>query len=214
MTALDADAQRARRGIIRSAIWTTPVFIVSAAAAVFLLSGSIGGSASLWVAFALTALLALLSGVLSLSAWRDLFAEPQDTEGYIDRKWTKSDLFVFRAHYVMVGKRVFRVRKDIYHDMPDIGDRVYLNHFPHTNALVRWRHVDTPPPREAISARDPIAVSHNPPHANPPESPSSASPPSFQPPTPREHVQPPSFRSDPRSTDADSPDTEGDQHTP
>ncbi len=187
MTALDADTQRARRGIIRSAVWLTPVFIVSTAAAVFLLSDSIGGSASLWVAFALTALLALLSGVSALGAWRDLFADPQDTEGYIDRKWTKSELFIFRGHYIMVGKRVFRVRKDAFRDMPDIGDRIYLNHYPHTNALVRWQHLDTPPARESITARDPIATPPAPPRADPPASPPLTPPTSYHPPTP--HIQ-------------------------
>ena len=69
----------------------------------------------------------------------------------------------------MVGKRVFRVRKDIYHNMPDIGDRIYLNHFPHTNALVRWQHLDTPPPRETTisTSNSHRNVSHNPPHTEP-----------------------------------------------
>jgi len=214
MTAFDADAKRAKRGIVRSAIWLTPVFIVSTAAAVFLLSDSVGGSASLWVAFALTALLALLSGVSALGAWRDLFAEPRDTEGVILRKWTKSELFVFRGHYIMVGKRVLRVRKDTYRDMPDAGDRIYLNHYPHTNALVRWQHIDTPPPREATAPATPLAAPHDPPHTDPAASLPSVTPPSLQQPTPRRPVQPPSFSARPDPTNPDPPDADGDHRAP
>ena len=60
------------------------------------------------------------------------------------RKWRKSDfLLFFRAHYVLVDtigqKRVFRVRPDIYQEMPEPGGWVWLEHYPHTNALVAWR---------------------------------------------------------------------------
>jgi hypothetical protein len=210
MTARDADETRARRGIIRSAIWLTPVFIASTAAAVFLLSDFVGGSASLWVAFGLTALLALLSGVSTLGAWRDLFAEPQDTEGPINRKWTKSELFIFRGHYVMVGKRVFRVHKAVYRDMPEIGDRIYLNHYPHTNALVRWQPLDNPPARQAATTARPSA----PPRVPARTDLSDLRPPATRPSAPGPRVEPPSFGTRPDATQSDAPDTDGDHHAP
>ncbi len=210
MTARSADEQRARRGIIRSAIWLTPVFIATTATAVFLLSDFVGGSASLWVAFGLTALLALLSGVSTLGAWRDLFAEPQDTEGPIKRKWTKSEIFIFRGHYVMVGKRVFRVRKAVYRDMPEIGDRIYLNHYPHTNALVRWQPLDTPSARDSTTTATPIA----PPRVPVRTDRAGSRPPAAPPPRPASPVEPPRFGTRPDATPPDAPDTDGDHHAP
>jgi len=188
----DPEARRAKRGIVRSVAWLTPAFIASTASAVLLLANNATGGASLWVLFALTALFALLFGVPALAAWRDLFADPRDSEGYIDRKWTKSDLFVFRGHYVKVDKRIFRIRKSVYHDMPGVGDRVYLHHYPHTNALVRWQHIDTPALPDAPPAPDVT------PHM----------PPSFNPTPPPERVEPPAFggRRDPTIPDHRDPD--------
>ncbi len=134
------DAERARRAILRSmAIWT-PAFGLLTAGAVYMMVDALGGNGGSWFGFSLFALIGLLSGFSALAAFRDWFTEPIDTTGQVARKWRKFDLLIFfRAHYVLVSRRVFRVPRLMYEEMPESGGWVYLNHYPHTNAVVSWR---------------------------------------------------------------------------
>ena len=138
------DLGRARQGVWRGiAVWT-PVFGVCTGLAVLLMVSALGGENGAWFGFSLLALIGLLSGYSALSAWRDQFSEPMESTGQVVRKWRKSDLlFFFRAHYVLIDtigqKRVLRVRPDIYLEMPEPGGWVWIEHYPHTNALVAWR---------------------------------------------------------------------------
>lgn len=138
------DPGRARGSVWRGvAIWT-PVFGVCTALTLLLLFNALDGNGGAWFGFSLLALIGLLSGYSALSAWRDLFTEPMESTGQIVRKWRKADfLFFFRAHYVLIDtigqKRVLRIRPDIYQEMPETGGWVWIEHYPHTNALVAWR---------------------------------------------------------------------------
>ena len=134
------DLARARKQLIRGAAIWTPIFAGLAALAVALLVSALTGSGGAWFGFSLAALIALLSGSLALIHWRDLFEQPIETTGQIQRKWRKSDfLFFFPGHYVRVGKRVFRVRQEIYLEMPEPGGWIHARHYPHSNALVSWQ---------------------------------------------------------------------------
>ncbi len=134
------DSDRARRSILRSmAIWT-PVFALLTAGAVYMMVDALGGNGGAWFGFSLCALIGLLSGFSALSAFRDWFTEPIETAGQVARKWRKFDLLIFfRAHYVLVARRVFRVPRLMFEEMPEPGGWVYLRHYPHTNAVVAWR---------------------------------------------------------------------------
>lgn len=136
------DLARARKQVIRGAVIWTPVFAALAALAVALLVSALTGSSGAWFGFSLSALIALLSGSLALIHLRDLFEQPIETTGQIQRKWRKSDfLFFFPGHYVRIGKRVFRVRRDIYLEMPEPGGWIHVRHYPHSNALVAWHPI-------------------------------------------------------------------------
>jgi hypothetical protein len=128
----------ARRSVIRSATVWTPVFVLAAALSVWLAIVALRDSPSAWISFAITALIALLSGVSAFGALRDLYAEPMETTGPIDRKWRKSDILLFRGHYLLIQRRVFRIPREIYDAMPDAGGEVRVEHYPHTNALISW----------------------------------------------------------------------------
>ena len=136
------DPERARRGILRSmAIWT-PAFGLLTVGAVYMLTDALGGQGGAWFGFSLFALIGLLSGFSALSAFRDWFSEPIETTGQVARKWRKFDLLIFfRAHYVLVARRVFRVPRLMFEEMPESGGWVYLHHYPHTNAVISWRPV-------------------------------------------------------------------------
>ena len=134
------DDRRARRGILRSMVIWTPAFGLLTAGAVYMLVEALGGNGGSWFGFSLFALIGLLSGFSALSAFRDWFSEPVDTTGQVARKWRKFDLLIFfRAHYVLVARRVYRVPQLMFGEMPEPGGWVYLNHYPHTNAVVSWR---------------------------------------------------------------------------
>ncbi|MDE2966237.1 MAG: hypothetical protein OXS30_01945 [Chloroflexota bacterium] len=134
------DHDRARRGILRSMLIWTPAFALLTVGAVYMMVDALGGNGGAWFGFSLFALIGLLSGFSALSAFRDWFSEPMETTGQVARKWRKFDLLIFfRAHYVLVARRVFRVPRLMYDEMPETGGWVYLNHYPHTNALISWR---------------------------------------------------------------------------
>lgn len=134
------DEERARRAILRSMLIWTPAFGLLTVGAVYMMVEALGGNGGSWFGFSLFALIGLLSGFSALSAFRDWFSEPIETTGQVARKWRKFDLLIFfRAHYVLVARRVFRVPRLVFDEMPEPGGWIYLNHYPHTNALVAWR---------------------------------------------------------------------------
>lgn len=145
------DDRRARRALLRSmAIWT-PAFGLLTVGAVYMMVEALDGNGGSWFGFSLFALIGVLSGFSALSAFRDWFSEPMETTGRVARKWRKFDLLIFfRAHYVLVSRRVFRVPRLVFEEMPESGGWVYLVHYPHTNALVAWRPLgeDERPPDE------------------------------------------------------------------
>ncbi len=134
------DQERAKRGIVRSMLIWTPAFGLLTVGAVYMMVDALGGNGGAWFGFSLFALIGLLSGFSALSAFRDWFSDPIETTGQVARKWRKFDLLIFfRAHYVLVARRVYRVPRLMFDEMPEPGGWVYLNHYPHTNALVSWR---------------------------------------------------------------------------
>ena len=134
------DQERAKRGILRSMVIWTPAFGLLTVGAVYMMVDALGGNGGAWFGFSLFALIGLLAGFSALSAFRDWFSEPIETTGQVARKWRKFDLLIFfRAHYVLVARRVFRVPRLMFDEMPEPGGWVYLNHYPHTNAVVSWR---------------------------------------------------------------------------
>lgn len=145
-----------RRAVIRGVVLWMPVFVLFTAIAVLDLIRGLEGSGGAWVVFAIAALIALLSGYSTLTALRDLFATPIETQGRIARKWSRTDMLVARGRYVLVRKRVFRVPALTYANMPDEGAWLSLLHYPHTNALIHWREIDPPP--EAVPAPVPTAT--------------------------------------------------------
>lgn len=134
----------ARRKVVRSAAVWTPIFVASTALSIAFAVLALD-SPGAWVSFAIAALIGLLSGVSALGALRDLYAEPIETQGPIERKWRKSDILVFRGHYILCQKRVFRLPREDYEEMPEAGAGIIIRHYPHTNALVAWSKMPEPP---------------------------------------------------------------------
>ena len=140
------DIQTARRSVVRGVVIWTPVFLGLAATTTFFLLRALDGDSGFWVSVVLTGILSLLTGVPAIQSWRDLYADPMETRGTVSRKWSKREMILTHGHYLQVNRRIFRIPKLTYLTMPDEGGVVSVHHYPHTNALVLWEHVETPTP--------------------------------------------------------------------
>lgn len=131
--------------MIRTAVVTTPPFILFAALTTFYLIRAAEGNNGDWIVTALMALIALLLATTAVESLRDLFVDPLETNGSIKRKWRKSDFLLLRQHYVQVGDAVFRVRKDQFQALPGADQLIGVCHFPHTHTMVDWWPLAAPP---------------------------------------------------------------------
>ena len=188
MTMIPSDDQlrRARRMIMRSAALWLPIFGLFGAGAVFFFVRAVTEDSGAWVGFAILGLIALLTLPLLVASLQDLRADPVETEGAVARKWRKSDFFLLRSHYLMVGKRVFRVEKAVWLESPDVPGRVHLLHYPHTNTLIDWRPVEEADP-ESDEATTPAARDWEPTQTAPAPTTQAGAPPVAR------AVEPPSF---------------------
>lgn len=125
----------ARASLVRSALLYTPLFLALLTALGFVvreLAMDPGGGAV--AAVVIVALLALLTGYQSAQTLRDLVAKPVETEGVVQRKWRRSDLFVMQSHYLLVDRHVFRVEPTDFIEL-EVDDTVSIIHYPHTDTV-------------------------------------------------------------------------------
>ncbi len=122
--------------VLRSALLFTPILIVSLIILTYLIIDAVndGLSAGRTFALSLAGFVALLLGYQSLTSIRDLFSRPVDTTGVVERRWSRSDLFIFQNVYIFVERRVFRLEPEQALEI-DVGDTVRVTHFPHTGTV-------------------------------------------------------------------------------
>ncbi len=125
-----------RSVIVRSAIFYTPLAIVSGAlflvAAYNLLTGGLA-------ALIPTIFLGILGFATIFEAQanlRDLRSEPTVTRGPVMRSWNKGRfLIIGRVHYLLVEQRVFEVNPISAAEVEE-GRYVEITHWPHSNTLI------------------------------------------------------------------------------
>lgn len=145
MDDVSGSERRARRGLIRTATVTTPLFILFAALTTLYLVRAAEGNNGDWIVTALMALIALLLATSAMESLRDLFVDPVETSGAVKKKWRKSDFLLLRQYYVQVGDEIFRVRKDQFQALPGTDQLIGVCHFPHTRTMVDWWPLAVPP---------------------------------------------------------------------
>lgn len=135
----------ARAGVLRTAVFYTPLFIACVIAALLMIVG-------VWnlgiVLLLIVLLLAVLFGYQSIQALRDMRAEMRTTRGPVSRIWSKMDLLVTRSYYIRVGRNIFRVPFPAYFDLREEVKRlksagleeeylieVAVVHFPYTGTV-------------------------------------------------------------------------------
>ena len=133
---LEEAYRAARLSLIRVALVFTPLFLLSLAgvgAVIFELVRE--GPSGLIITLLLLCLAAFLTGHQSIQSLRDLRSSPRLSAGLVDRKWSRTDLFVLRSYYIYVDRSVFKVTPLIYTELEE-GDKVSVNHYPHTNTVI------------------------------------------------------------------------------
>lgn len=130
--------RRARRGLVRSALITTPPFVLFTVLTTFNLIRAAEGNSGVWIVTALTALITILFATTAVKSLLDLFGDPIEVSGLIKKKWIRSDFFLLRRYYVEVGDVIFRVRKDQFRSLPAADRPIGIYHFPHTQTVIDW----------------------------------------------------------------------------
>ncbi|MGB6894647.1 MAG: hypothetical protein WBF37_01700 [Dehalococcoidia bacterium] len=132
---MEQPRRSARVSVIWSGVLYTPFFLAALAGAGVLIRSLAddfeGGTV---VGVAIVGVVALLTGYQSIQALRDLFTKPVETRGVVERKWSRSDFFVARSHYVMVKRNVFHIEPFEFVEV-ELGDTVSVIHYPHTSTV-------------------------------------------------------------------------------
>lgn len=136
-----------RAALIRSAVFYTPLFVLTLASFLAMLFGLLDGGIVLLI---IAAIATFLFGYQSIQALRDLRAkELRTTQGPVTRIWSKMDLFVTRSYYINVNRSIFRIPIHAYWDLREEAKRMHadrsdedfrievrVEHYPHTGNVV------------------------------------------------------------------------------
>jgi hypothetical protein len=144
-------AQAVRSGIMRSAIiWTPPFLLVLFGFFFFFFDRATGGGyGGTWFLVVVLAVLSVLFGSQSIQSIMDLRGEPRRAEGTVTRRWSRSDSFVMRSHYIRLdNKQILRGDADLLHDVK-AGDRVDVTYFPHSAVVAKLTKLREPEPEGA-----------------------------------------------------------------
>jgi hypothetical protein len=154
-----------RGALIRSAAFYTPLFLLTLASLVAMLTGVLDGGIVLIV---IAALASFLFGYQSIQALRDLRASRLTvTQGPVARIWSKMDLFVTRSYYINVSRNIFRIPLQSYWDLreeakkmradgtdQDYRIEVRVEHYPHTGNVTKVERIGLVPVEQAEATRE------------------------------------------------------------
>lgn len=143
-----ADIKRrgVRSRIIRSAVLWTPLFLAALFGTLYYIfdtatGGDHGGT---WVLVVVLGVLTALFGFQSVQSVADLRSQPLEEDGFVTRRWSRSDSFVMKSHYIRLGKRILRGDVDLLATIKE-KDYVHVTYYPHS-AVIVW--IDKIPPPE------------------------------------------------------------------
>lgn len=141
---MEAGRPSAWASILRSALLFAPFLVVNLGVLGLLVQqiATEGASGGRIVAVVLVSFVAMLIGYQVLQSVRDLFSGLIETTGVVERRWNRSDLFLFRNTYIFVERNVFRLAPKEAIDV-QLGDTVRVVHFPHTSTVERIEVVST-----------------------------------------------------------------------
>jgi hypothetical protein len=127
-----------RGKLLRSVILWSPLFVASLFGVVFFaidrlfLGGDHGGT---WFLVILLAIMSLLFGFQTIQSLLDYIGEPRIEEGYVGRRWARSDSVIIKAHYIRLGKLILRGDQLVLDGIRE-GDYIEATFYPHSAVLV------------------------------------------------------------------------------
>lgn len=127
-----------RGRLLRSTILWGPPFLIAAGAWLFFTYDRvIGGSefGSTWFLVIVLTILSLLFGFQAIQSFLDYIGKPDTKEGFVTRRWARSDSLVMRTHYVRVDKMILRGDQIILDGIKE-GDYVEANYYAKSAVLV------------------------------------------------------------------------------
>lgn len=121
----------ARTAIVRSVLLFAPFLAVALIVLAVLARDAADGGGGTFVGLTLIGLVALLLTYQVIQSLRDLLAQPVETAGTVERRWSRNEFFLFRNSYAFVEGNVFRLspEQEIH---VELGDKVRILHYPHT----------------------------------------------------------------------------------
>jgi hypothetical protein len=154
-----------RAGLWRTAIFYTPLFLLTLIACVLMLIGVFDGGIVLLI---IGLIATFLFGYQSIQSLRDLRAgTTKITQGPVNRIWSKMDLFVTRSYYITVDRNIFRIPIQAYWDLREEAKRmradgsdedyrieVRVEHFPHTGNVVKVERLGVVPKAAVEATRE------------------------------------------------------------
>ena len=94
-----------------------------------------------FVTISIVGVVGLLLAYQVVQHWRDMRSPLAESEGVIQRKWSRADLIIaWDSYYITVDRAVFRVPKIDWIDLRE-GAYVKVVHFPHTLSVVSVHEV-------------------------------------------------------------------------
>ena len=147
--------QGVRGRVLRSAIIWTPICALFALLLLFYFADTLfngGDRGGTWVLVVVLAIVTSLFGFQAMQAVLDLASEPRTKTGEVSRRWSRTDSFVMRSHYIRLEKHI--LRGDAY-QLAGIseGDYVEVTFYPHSATLV-WAEKVARPDQESASDGD------------------------------------------------------------
>lgn len=136
-----------RRAVQRMLLLNAPLTVAFGLAFLWTLSNFLGGTGGALIP---TILLGIVTAAVLHETWsatRDLNAEPITSTAQVRRTWSRGTLlWWFRSYYVFADNKVFEVSPvTSLHLQP--GDRIEVEHLPHTRTVVRLRMLEQAPAR-------------------------------------------------------------------
>ncbi|MEP7214620.1 MAG: hypothetical protein ABI782_00110 [Anaerolineaceae bacterium] len=137
-----------RSRVVRSAIVWSPLAVIMGLLFLYFVwdtalnSGGHGGS---WVLVTIMGVMAGLFAFQAGQALLDLFGEPSRRTGLVTRRWSRSDSFVIKSHYIRLGKQILRGDAFQLAGIKE-GDYVDVTYYPNSAVIIWLDKVPAPEP--------------------------------------------------------------------
>jgi len=134
----------ARGRLLRSTLIWSPPFLFCLGGLLYfgfdraVLGGENGGT---WFLVFVLGVLTLLFGFQAIQSFLDYIGEPKIDQGFVTRRWARSDSFVMKTHYVRLEGTILRGDILMLDGIAE-GDFVEAHYYPHSAVLIHIQKVE------------------------------------------------------------------------